>query len=120
MEEASIFDIYIAIKIHIDLILYNKPDEVNALVFDMGTTSTRAGYAGEDTPRVMFPTSYGVVEHEEDVVMTEQGEDEEPQKTEKKKTREYYIGDIGVNKWRANMEIKNPLKDGLGNILSIY
>ncbi|KAI8888074.1 Actin/actin-like protein [Backusella circina FSU 941] len=89
-------------------------DEVNALVFDMGTTSTRAGYAGEDTPRVMFPTSYGVIEHEQDTVMTEQGDDtEETEKKEKKTTREYYIGDINVNKWRSDMEIRNPLKDGL-------
>ena len=27
-------------------------DEVGALVFDIGTHSSRAGYAGEDTPKV--------------------------------------------------------------------
>ncbi len=27
-------------------------DEVGALVFDVGSYSTRAGYAGEDTPKV--------------------------------------------------------------------
>jgi hypothetical protein len=31
-----------------------------------------------------------------------------------KKVRKYYIGDGEVNTWRQNMEIRNPLKDGLG------
>lgn len=29
-------------------------DEVGALVFDIGTHMTRAGFAGEDTPKVSF------------------------------------------------------------------
>ncbi len=31
-------------------------DEVGALVFDVGSYSTRAGYAGEDTPKVIIVT----------------------------------------------------------------
>jgi hypothetical protein len=32
-------------------------DEVGALVFDIGSHTTRAGFAGEDTPKVsMHPT----------------------------------------------------------------
>ncbi|EPB85299.1 Actin-related protein 4 [Mucor circinelloides] len=65
-------------------------DEVNALVFDMGSTSTRVGFAGEDVPKSIFPTSYGI-----------------------DKESNYYIGDSKLNTWRANMEIKNPMKDGL-------
>jgi actin-related protein len=78
---------------------------------------TRAGYAGEDTPRVMFPTSFGYVDTEEpvqqadgDIVM---GENTEQQPTSIKK-RNYYIGDNKINKFKSNMNIKNPLKDGLG------
>ncbi|KAI8080297.1 actin family [Gilbertella persicaria] len=65
-------------------------DEVNALVFDMGSTSTRVGFAGEDVPKAMFPTSYGI-----DTNNT------------------YYIGDSKINTWRPNMEIKTPMEDGL-------
>lgn len=65
-------------------------DEVNALVFDVGTTSTRVGFAGEDTPKSMFPTSYGV-----------------------DKENKHYIGDSQLNTWRPDMEIKNPMRDGL-------
>lgn len=65
---------------------------MNALVFDMGTTSTRVGFAGEDAPKSIFPTSYGI-----------------------DRENNYYIGESKLNIWRPNMEIKNPMKDGLVN-----
>jgi actin-related protein 4 len=34
-------------------------DEVSAIVLDPGYSSTRAGFAGEDTPKSVIPTSYG-------------------------------------------------------------
>ena len=97
-------------------------DEVNALVLDMGSNMTRAGYAGEDTPRVMFPTRFGYIDVEEEIVhSTEQtnGEDtimseaSEQQQTTTKTTRKYYIGDNKINTFKSNMEVKSPLKDGL-------
>ncbi|KAG1089167.1 hypothetical protein G6F42_020053 [Rhizopus arrhizus] len=107
----------------------SEEHEVNALVLDMGSTMTRAGYAGEDAPRVMFPTSFGYIDIEEQVTTapTEQtnGEDtvmaeasEQPsapvqQQTTTKTTRKYYIGDNKINTFRSNMEIKSPFKDGL-------
>jgi actin-like protein 6A len=36
-------------------------DEVSALVMDMGTTCTKVGYAGEDCPKYVIPSSVGVV-----------------------------------------------------------
>ncbi|KAF9578489.1 Actin-like 6A, partial [Lunasporangiospora selenospora] len=43
-------------------------DEVAALVLSVGHTWTQAGYAGEDSPKSIFPTSVGWVElpHEDD------------------------------------------------------
>ncbi|XP_044146995.1 actin-like protein 6A [Bufo gargarizans] len=41
-------------------------DEIGALVFDIGSFSVRAGYAGEDSPLVDFPTSVGAVLDGED------------------------------------------------------
>ncbi|OCF36416.1 brg1-associated factor b [Kwoniella heveanensis CBS 569] len=38
--------------------VYNG-DEVSALVVDFGSYTTRAGYAGEDCPRVICPSFYG-------------------------------------------------------------
>jgi actin-related protein len=111
---------------HLLNLFLNEIDEVNALVLDIGTTMTRAGYAGEDTPRVMFPTSVGYVDTEEpvseDVVMTEQGEEAPPAQPTTQSKRQYFIGDNKINKFKSNMEIKNPMKDGLGrrNIYRTY
>lgn len=35
-------------------------DEVGALVMDFGSYSVRAGYAGEDSPKVEFPSTIGM------------------------------------------------------------
>ncbi|CAJ0762865.1 14254_t:CDS:1, partial [Entrophospora sp. SA101] len=35
--------------------------EVSALILDAGSCWTRAGYAGEDAPKAIFPTSYGYI-----------------------------------------------------------
>lgn len=37
------------------------PDEINALVLDPGSYSTRAGFSGEDVPKSLCPTSYGLL-----------------------------------------------------------
>jgi hypothetical protein len=39
-----------------------KTDEVNACVLDVGTHSVKAGYAGDDTPKAVFPSACGVVD----------------------------------------------------------
>ncbi|KAI8997231.1 actin family [Pilobolus umbonatus] len=82
-------------------------DEVNALVLDIGTSMTRAGYAGEDTPRVMYPTSVGYIDNE--VSMDIDGDTTQEQQYK----REYYIGDNKLNKFKSGMEIKNPMKEGI-------
>lgn len=46
------------------LIVFFIADEVSALVIDIGTQTTRAGYAGEEIPRCVVPTAYGYVEVE--------------------------------------------------------
>lgn len=38
-------------------LLSPRTDEVGALVFDIGSFSVRAGYAGEDCPKVSLPAS---------------------------------------------------------------
>ncbi|KAI7822146.1 actin family, partial [Gamsiella multidivaricata] len=65
-------------------------DEVAALVLSVGHTWTQAGYAGEDTPKSIFPTSVGWAVR-----------------------GKYYVGDGEISCWRPDMEIKSPIKDGL-------
>ncbi|KAG0147700.1 hypothetical protein CROQUDRAFT_655908 [Cronartium quercuum f. sp. fusiforme G11] len=75
-------------------------DEVSAIVLDMGSCTTRAGYAGEDTPKVVIPTSYGFIP----------GSTEgEPVQRESR----YLFGDFGPTVWRAGMEVLNPMKDSI-------
>ncbi|KAI9625846.1 hypothetical protein H4Q26_016094 [Puccinia striiformis f. sp. tritici PST-130] len=71
-------------------------DEVSAVVLDIGSNTTRAGYAGEDTPKVVIPTSYGFIP----------GTGEGSSDT-------YYFGDHGPNLWRPSMEVISPLKESM-------
>eukprot|EP00008_Paramoeba_atlantica_P006671 CAMPEP_0201480962 /NCGR_PEP_ID=MMETSP0151_2-20130828/5317_1 /ASSEMBLY_ACC=CAM_ASM_000257 /TAXON_ID=200890 /ORGANISM="Paramoeba atlantica, Strain 621/1 / CCAP 1560/9" /LENGTH=68 /DNA_ID=CAMNT_0047862963 /DNA_START=32 /DNA_END=235 /DNA_ORIENTATION=+ len=41
-------------------------DEVAALVIDVGSSSVKAGYAGEDTPKVVFPSVIGELLQQEE------------------------------------------------------
>ncbi|KXL49891.1 hypothetical protein M433DRAFT_130449 [Acidomyces richmondensis BFW] len=66
-------------------------DEINALVLDPGSYSTRAGFAGEDTPKSVVPTHYGVLP-----------------------SGEHLYGENAIHLPRGDMEIKNPYgSDGL-------
>ncbi|KAF8917801.1 actin-related protein Arp4p [Mucidula mucida] len=81
-------------------------DEVAALVVDIGASSVRAGYAGDDTPKAIIPTSYGYIPdgNTGDVAMADTADGKKPR---------FYIGQSGPSIWRHGMEIGNPIKDGL-------
>lgn len=72
----------------------------------MGTCSTRAGYAGEDTPRAMFPTQFGYLDNQD-------GED-----VSMENKKQYYIGDNKINKFKSQMTMSHPLKDGMSKDIS--
>lgn len=66
-------------------------DEINALVLDPGSYSTRAGFAGEDVPKSVVPTSYAQLP-----------------------TGEKAFGDNAIHLPRADVEIRNPYNaDGI-------
>ncbi|GAA93379.1 uncharacterized protein L969DRAFT_19049 [Mixia osmundae IAM 14324] len=70
-------------------------DEVSAVVLDIGTSTTRAGYAGEDSPKSIIPTSYGYVPARDG------------------KEAQHYFGQAGPNVWRAHQRVLNPCQDGI-------
>ncbi|ENN76756.1 actin-like protein 6B isoform X2 [Dendroctonus ponderosae] len=74
-------------------------DEVGALVFDIGHNSVRAGYAGEDSPKVDIPTTVGVWLDSEDEVSVP--------------VTHYNIGLCAIHVWRPEMELSTFLKDGM-------
>ncbi|KAK3677299.1 Actin-related protein 4 [Recurvomyces mirabilis] len=66
-------------------------DEINALVLDPGSYTTRAGFAGEDTPKSVTPTHYAL-----------------------SKSGEHIFGENAIHLPRGDVEIKNPFSsDGL-------
>ncbi|KAI0771894.1 actin-like protein Arp4p [Trametes elegans] len=92
-------------------------DEVSALVVDFGSSSLRAGYAGDDTPKAIVPTAFGYVEEEAasngDVKMGEAGVAEGEQPPAPKPKAKLYIGQNGPSLWRSGMQVGNPMHDGL-------
>ncbi|KAK4988614.1 Actin-related protein 4 [Elasticomyces elasticus] len=67
-------------------------DEINALVLDSGSSTTRAGFAGEDAPKSLVPSFYGVIQ---DASSTTTPDD-------------YLFGENAVHNPRAHLEIRNP------------
>uniref|UniRef100_A0A673J1G7 Actin-like protein 6A n=1 Tax=Sinocyclocheilus rhinocerous TaxID=307959 RepID=A0A673J1G7_9TELE len=90
-------------------------DEVGALVFDMGSYSVRAGYAGEDCPKADFPTVIGVTLDRED--------GSTPMETDGEKGKSgttYYIDTNQLRVPRENMEVMSPLKNGMKLMFEHY
>lgn len=92
-----------------------EPDEVSALVIDIGTSSLRAGYAGDDTPKAIITTSYGYhhAPPDSDIVMSDNLEN--PEAMTRPKYAKIHIGQSGPSVWRDKMEIGHPLVDGLSS-----
>ncbi|KAF2758161.1 actin-like protein-like protein 6A [Pseudovirgaria hyperparasitica] len=61
-------------------------DEVSALVLDPGWSTTRAGFAGEDAPKSVIPTHYGVSSSDSRL----------------------FFGENAIHSPQANLQIKNP------------
>lgn len=96
-------------------------DEVAALVLDIGSQSLRAGYAGDDTPKAVIPTAYGYTidqTQDEDTTMAESTTEGEQSETLQKRTK-LYVGQNGPSVWREDMEIGNPVQNGLSMLISV-
>ena len=101
-------------------LIFVYADEVSALVVDIGSSSLRAGYAGDDTPKAIIPTSYGyhITPQEEDFSMSgvvEEGGGASMPAQQKQPQAKLYIGQHGPSIWRSGMEVGNPLVDGLSS-----
>ncbi|KAG6880061.1 hypothetical protein C0992_006873 [Termitomyces sp. T32_za158] len=92
--------------------IYIFADEVSALVVDIGSSSLRAGYAGDDTPKAVIPTTYGYHNAGDETAMEVEGSNA----TQSSKALNLYIGENGPSLWRAGMEVANPIVDGLSEL----
>ena len=91
-------------------------------MLDIGTSTLRAGYAGDDTPKAIIPTSYGFVPvtRDGDVPMTEAAADTEAEPTPPKEETKLHMGQHGPSVWREDMQIGNPMNEGLSAFLFLY
>lgn len=99
-------------------------DEVSAIVIDLGSHTCKAGYAGEDAPKAVFPSVVGSIDQTE-VVDDVKSEREleyasdakngaRPLESDKSKTnRKLYVGSQALGYRRDHMEVLSPIKDGV-------
>eukprot|EP00891_Asterochloris_glomerata_P009333 jgi/Astpho2/9333/fgenesh1_pm.00142_%23_5_t len=96
-------------------------DEVNALVADIGTHTTKAGYAGEDTPKAWFPSAVGVLARGADsngaapmdVDQRQNGTPKAKFGPKRGSRGDLYVGSAALSYRRDYMEVEQALKQGL-------
>ncbi|XP_026400810.1 actin-related protein 4-like [Papaver somniferum] len=99
-------------------------DEVSVIVVDLGSHTCKAGYAGEDAPKAVFPSCVGVIEQLEDSDDIKAEKESEPVPDSKnggkpiesdktKVKRKLYVGSQALGYRRDHMEVVSPIKDGL-------
>eukprot|EP00879_Flechtneria_rotunda_P015145 GHRR01015828.1.p2 GENE.GHRR01015828.1~~GHRR01015828.1.p2 ORF type:complete len:105 (+),score=45.95 GHRR01015828.1:334-648(+) len=80
-------------------------DEVNAVVLDLGTWQTKAGYAGDDTPKAVFPSLAGEVAGCGTADCMEV--DGQQQQQQQAGGRKLYFGSAHLGYKRPNMEVRS-------------
>ncbi len=104
----------------VNMIIFVYTDEVGALVIDMGSHTTRAGYAGEDMPKADFPSYAGVVEeYVEKTESMDTGTANEIIRPSLKNKR-YLIESMSLKTPKPHVEIRPFLKDGLIDDWNLY
>ncbi|EAR89738.2 actin (macronuclear) [Tetrahymena thermophila SB210] len=99
-------------------------EDITAIVVDPGSLSIRAGYSGEDTPRLVMPSQVGVREEikvpdqsqllkDEDgnIINAEQNKMIEENKSDDK-FKNYYVGESNLKIRRDNMEVVSSYMNG--------
>ena len=86
------------------------------MVIDIGTSSVRAGYAGDDSPKAVIPSAYGYLPAAPDADVAMEDPTQEPQHSSKKYAK-LFIGQSGPSLWRDGMQVANPLREGLSMYL---
>ncbi|KAK4267976.1 hypothetical protein QN277_024686 [Acacia crassicarpa] len=100
-------------------------DEVSAIVIDLGSHTCKAGYAGEDAPKAVFPSVVGAIDQmdiDEPDNNTEKNSassadsknnTRNPDSDKIKGKRKLYVGSQSLGYRRDHMEVLSPLKDGI-------
>ncbi|KAJ0049058.1 hypothetical protein Pint_16426 [Pistacia integerrima] len=96
-------------------------DEVSAIVIDLGSHTCKAGYAGEDAPKAVFPSVVGSID-QMDVDDSGNAERNSGSGVDSKNNvdsnkgkgkRKLYVGTQSLGYRRDHMEVLSPFKDGI-------
>ncbi|CAL0324347.1 unnamed protein product [Lupinus luteus] len=87
-------------------------DEVSAIVVDLGSHTCKAGYAGEDAPKAVFPSVTGAIDHM-DIDESDNAEKNTASAEQAKGKRKLYVGSQSLGYRRDHMEVLSPFKDGI-------
>ncbi|GJV03137.1 actin-related protein 4 [Tanacetum coccineum] len=90
-------------------------DEVSAIVVDLGSHTCKAGYAGEDAPKAVFPSVVGSLDQmevDENDKNSGDGTTTDPPKSKGGK-RKLYVGSGAMGYRRDHMEVIPAIKDGI-------
>ncbi|KAL8474842.1 hypothetical protein ACS0TY_031316 [Phlomoides rotata] len=89
-------------------------DEVSAIVVDLGSHTCKAGYAGEDAPKAVFPSVVGSIDEMEtdDADNSEKNSGTAPDSKSRGKHK-FYVGSQDLGFRRDHMEVLAPVKDGI-------
>ncbi|GAV84426.1 Actin domain-containing protein [Cephalotus follicularis] len=99
-------------------------DEVSAIVIDLGSHTCKAGYAGEDAPKAVFPSVVGAID-QMDVDDNASTENNSGSALDSKNNiriidsdkgkgkRKLYVGSQALGFRRDHMEVLSPIKDGI-------
>ncbi|XP_021905477.1 actin-related protein 4 [Carica papaya] len=97
-------------------------DEVSAIVVDLGSHTCKAGYAGEDAPKAVFPSVVGSIDQMDvdDTANTNSGSATDSKNnavandSNKGKGKcKLYVGSQSLGFRRDHMEVLSPIKDGV-------
>ncbi|KAL9862092.1 Actin-related protein 4A [Arabidopsis thaliana] len=89
-------------------------EEVSAIVVDLGSHTCKAGYAGEDAPKAVFPSVVGAIDGNGMDIDDAANTTEDAKESDKEKgKRKLYTGSQALNFRRDQMEILSPTKDGI-------
>jgi actin-related protein len=83
-------------------------DEITALVLEVGSSWTKAGYSGEDSPKVAFPSIVGSVPSDGHSDNDGGGGGGSTQ---------HYFAESATTMFRENMQVQCPLEQGLGTYI---
>lgn len=88
-------------------------DEVNAVVVDVGSHTVKAGFAGEDTPKALFPSAIGLVPNGTGNGAAPMDTDTNGQNKRRRLDNRLYIGSSDLGYRREHMQVEGALHNGL-------